>query len=85
MLVTQSCPTLCNLMNCSPPGSSAHGLLQARILEWVVIPSPGDLPGPGTDPRSPAAEWGTGIEMGCQRWQRYCALTLFYPLFGLAA
>ena len=35
----QSCPTLCNPMNCSPPASSAHGILQARILEWVSIPS----------------------------------------------
>ena len=35
----QSCPTLCNPMDCSPPGSSVHGILQARILEWVVMPS----------------------------------------------
>ena len=35
----QSCPTLCNPMNCSPPGSSVHGILQARILEWVTRPS----------------------------------------------
>ena len=38
-LDTQSCPTLCNLMDCSPPGSSVHGILQARILEWVAMPS----------------------------------------------
>ena len=37
-LVTQSCPTLCNSMDCSPPGSSVHGILQVRILEWVAIP-----------------------------------------------
>ena len=36
-LVAQSCPTLCNPMNCSPPGSSVPGILQARILEWVAI------------------------------------------------
>ena len=35
--VTQSCPTLCNPMDCSLPGSSLHGSLQARILEWVAI------------------------------------------------
>ena len=35
--VTQSCPTLHDRMDCSPPGSSAHGTLQARILEWVAI------------------------------------------------
>ena len=33
----QLCPTLCNPMNCSPPGSSVRGILQARISEWVVI------------------------------------------------
>ena len=35
----QSCLTLCNLMDYSPPGSSVHGTLQARILEWVAMPS----------------------------------------------
>ena len=35
---SQSCPTLCNLMDCSPPGSSVHGILQARTLEWVAVP-----------------------------------------------
>ena len=38
VLVAQLCLTLCNSMDCSPPGSSVHGLLQARILEWVAIP-----------------------------------------------
>ena len=35
----QSCPTLCDPMDCSPPGSCVHGILQARILEWVAMPS----------------------------------------------
>ena len=52
-LVAQLCPTLCNPMDCSPPGSSVHGILQARILEWVAVP-PGDLPNPGIEPWSPA-------------------------------
>ena len=38
VLVTQSCPTLCDPLNCSPLGASIHGILQARILEWVAIP-----------------------------------------------
>ena len=37
MKVTQLCVTDCVLMDCSPPGSSVHGILQARILEWVAI------------------------------------------------
>ena len=35
--VAQSCPALCDPMDCSPPGSSVHGILQARVLEWGVI------------------------------------------------
>ena len=38
VLVLQTCPTLCDPMDCNPPGSSVHGILQARILEWVAIP-----------------------------------------------
>ena len=38
MLVTQSCPILCNPIRCRPLGSSVHGILQARILKWVAIP-----------------------------------------------
>ena len=37
--VTQSCPTLRDPMDCSPPGSSTHGVFQARVLEWVPSPS----------------------------------------------
>ena len=37
VLVAQSCPTLCGPMDCSLPGSSVHGILQARILEWIAI------------------------------------------------
>ena len=40
VLVAQLCPTLCNPMDCNPPGSSAHGVVQARILEGVAIPLP---------------------------------------------
>ena len=53
----QSCPTLCDPMDCSFPGSSVHGILQARILEWVesawnagdpgLIPESGRSPGEG--------------------------------------
>ena len=49
----QSCLTLCYPVDCSLPGPSDHGILQARILEWVVMPSSGDLPVPGTKPSSP--------------------------------
>ena len=37
--VVQLCPALCDPMDCSPPGSSFHGLFQAQILEWVAISS----------------------------------------------
>ena len=49
--------TLCDPIDCSLPGSSGHGILQARILVWVAVPSPGDLPDPQMEPvslKSPA-------------------------------
>ena len=47
--------TLCDPMDCSPSGSSVHGILQARILEWVATP-PRDLPKPGIESRSPTLQ-----------------------------
>ena len=52
-LVTQSCPVLCNPMDYNTPSSSVHGILQARILEWVAVPFSGDLPHPGIKPGAP--------------------------------
>jgi len=49
VLVTQSCLTLCDPMDCSPLGSSVHGILQVRILEWVARSSSGDLVDPGIE------------------------------------
>ena len=49
VLVTQSCPTLCNPMDGSLPGSSVHGILQARILQWVAMPFSRDLPDLGIE------------------------------------
>ena len=56
----QSGPTLCDSMDCIPSGSSVHGILQARILEWVACIPPGDLPNPGIQPciMSPASAGG---------------------------
>ena len=49
--VVQSCLTLCDPMDCI-----VHGILQARRLEWVAFPSPGDLPNPGIEARSPTMQ-----------------------------
>ena len=51
----QSCPILCDSMDSSPPGSSVHGILQARRLEGVPFPTPEDLPDSGIKPVFPAA------------------------------
>ena len=48
----QSCPTLCNLMDYHSPGCPVPRILQARILEWVAIPSSRDLSNPGIEPAS---------------------------------
>ena len=54
--VAQSCLILCDPMDCSLPGSTFHGILQARILESVPFPSPEDLPNPRIKPRSPTLQ-----------------------------
>ena len=51
--VTQLCPTLCDHVDCSPPGSSVHEILQARILEWVAIPFSGGI--------FPTQGWNLGL------------------------
>ena len=56
MLVAQSYPTLCDSMNCSPPGSSVLGIRQARILEWVASLFSKNLPDPGIEIGSPALQ-----------------------------
>ena len=48
----QSLLTLCDIIDCSPPGSSVHGMLQARILEWVAMPSSRNSPDPRIKPIS---------------------------------
>ena len=54
----QSGPTLCDPIDCSPPGFSVHGILQARILEWVAMPSSrgSALLDPEIEPTSPALQ-----------------------------
>ena len=49
--VAQLCPTLCD-----PMDNTVHGILQARILEWVAVPFSGDLPNSETEPRSPTLQ-----------------------------
>ena len=56
MLVAQPCPTLCDPMDCSLPGSSVHGILQARILELVAMPFSRGSSDPGIEPGSLALE-----------------------------
>ena len=56
VLVVKSCLTLCTPMDYRPPGSSEHGVLQARTLEWVAIPFSGDLANPRIEPGTPALQ-----------------------------
>ena len=56
--VAQLCPALCDPMDYSLRGSSIHGIFQARVLEWVAISCPGDLPDPGIEPVSPSLQTG---------------------------
>ena len=73
----QACPTR-DPMDCGPPGSSVHGILQASILEWVAISFSRDLPDPEIKPLSPALAgalpWShLGSPAGDQHWLKSCA------------
>ena len=72
VLVTQSCPTLCDPMGCSPPGSSDHVILQARILEWVAISY------------SRGSSWPEGLNPGLlyHRQILYCLSQQFCPSYA---
>ena len=81
----QSYPTHCDPLYCIPPGSSVHGVFQARILNGLPFPPPGDLPDPGIEPASPALAGGffTSEASGKlpvytpQIWTKPCHLILF--------
>ena len=60
--VNHSVVSDCDPMDCSPPGSSVHRILQARILEWVGISSSRDLPNPGTKLGYPALQALLGVK-----------------------
>ena len=51
-LISQSCPTLCDPMDCSPPGSSPRGFTRQEYWRGLPCPPPGDLPNAGIKPRS---------------------------------
>ena len=73
-------PTLCNPVDCSPPGSSVHGILQARILEWVAMPSSRDLPDPRTELTSLVSPALPGTFFTSSTiWEAHTAL--YHPLF----
>ena len=57
-LVAQSCPNLCDSMDCSPPGSSVQGFSRQEYWSGLPFPLPGDLPDPGIEPWSPALAGG---------------------------
>ena len=54
--VAQLCPTFCDPTDCSPSGSSVHGILRQEYWSGLPCPPPGDLPSPGIKPRSPALQ-----------------------------
>ena len=66
----QLCPTLWNPMDCSPPGSSVHGILQSRILEWVAMPS--------SRGSSPSRDWSHVSSVSCTGWWGFFFFLIIY-------
>ena len=56
VLVAQSCPTLCDPMDCSRPGPSVHGTFQQEYWNWLLFSYLGNLPDPGIEPTYPALQ-----------------------------
>ena len=82
--VTQSCPTLCDPMDCSPPGSSVHGIFQARVLEWVChcllclgLYSPWNSPGQNTGVGTLSLLQGIFSTQGSNPGLQYCRQILY--------
>ena len=78
VLVTQLCLILCNPVDCSPPGSSVHGVLQARMLKCVAIPFPGDCADPGFKPKSPAFQADSLLSKPPGKPYGYFKVTTFF-------
>ena len=79
-LVTKSCLPLCDPVNCSMPGSTVHGIFQARIMERLPFLFPGDLPNPGIKPASPSLAGGffTMVPRGLLR-RKWPPTPIFLP------
>ena len=81
VLGTLLCPTLCNSMDCSPPGSSVHGTSRPEYWSGLPFPSPGDLPNPGIKPMSPALQAdSSSAELGGKPFPLRCHIP--YPDFA---
>ena len=68
-----SCPTLFDSMDCSPPASSVPWILQARLLQWVGMPSSRDLPDPRIEPTSPVTPV---LQVALSHWRNPLGLLL---------
>ena len=79
MKVAQSCLILCDPVDQSPPDSSVHGILQARVLEWVAISFSRDLSNPGIKPRAPALQTDS-LPSEPPGKPKYCMLSLMYGI-----
>ena len=78
VLTDQSCPTLCDPMDCCPPGFSLHGILQARILEWVAIAFSRDHPNTGIEPKCPTLQADSLLSESPKKPKQTVGLVLFY-------
>ena len=76
-LVAEPSPTLWDPMDCSFPGSSVHGILQEGYWSGLPFPSPGDLPHPGVEPRSPALQAGSSLSEPLREKKKINELSAF--------
>ena len=75
--------TLCDFMDCCPPGSSAHGIFQARMERMARIPTPGDLPNQGIEPGSPVSDSLSRVPPGKPLPHKIYNRLLYISVFSL--
>ena len=73
----QSSPVLYDPRDCILPGSSVHGILQARILEWIAMPFSRDLPDPGIEPASPVSPALQADSLLLNYWEAYIYIFIY--------
>ena len=75
--------SLCNPTDYSPPGSSVHGILQTKTLDWIAMPFSRDLPDPGIEPASPVSPALQADSLLLNYWEAYIYIHIYIKNYDI--